>query len=200
MDINRIQDELDERAEDEEEKDTSDETEWSTNSKYDSKQEEDEAECNSECESIATIDYEFPVDKKEEKYKSVDKKIKITESAKKGKAVDENTEKVEYNVVERITFQTTPPGSTGSRRRGTPTSTRSSRASSPELRSTRKSRPKQSPPNKSLIVVSTTKRKYQEGYNRKECIEEHLNRNLEIMLELARYQEKAELTKRRNCA
>ena len=48
-----------------------------------------------------------------------------------------------------------------------------------------------SPPNKSLVVVSTTKRKYQADYDRREAIEEHLNRNVEIMWELARYQEKS---------
>ena len=48
-----------------------------------------------------------------------------------------------------------------------------------------------SPPNKSLIVVSTTKRKYQSDYDRREAIEEHVNRNIDIMWELARYQEKS---------
>ena len=128
----------------------------------------------------------------------------ITEIANEGRKepTERDTEKAEYdtnleknNVVERITFQKSPPRSTGSSRKCTPTSTRSSRTSSPKLRSNKKNRStpsnKQSPPNKSLIVVSTHKRKYQEGYNRQECIEEHLNRNLEIMMELATLQEKS---------
>ena len=85
LDINKIQDELNERAEDEEEKDTSDETEGEGST--DSKSEDDEAGDNSQCESIASIDYEFPEDKNEAK------------AVNKGKPIDENTEKAEYNVV-----------------------------------------------------------------------------------------------------
>ena len=40
-------------------------------------------------------------------------------------------------------------------------------------------------------MVSTKKRKYQEGYNQQECIEEHLNRNVDILMELATLQEKS---------
>ena len=48
-----------------------------------------------------------------------------------------------------------------------------------------------SPPNKSLVVVSTTKRKYQADYDRNEAIEEQVHRNVELMGEIARYQEKS---------
>ena len=59
----------------------------------------------------------------------------------------------------------------------------------------RKSRPRLSPPKKSLIVVSTTKRKYQSDYDRMEAIEEQVTRNIDIMWELARYQKKSRTDK-----
>ena len=118
MDITKIQDELEDRADDEEEKDTSDETEGEGST--DNKSEDDEAGENSECESIATIDYEFPEDKNEAKAKSEDMKNNITETENKGRKepIDRDTEKAEYNtnleknnVVERITFQKSPQDS-----------------------------------------------------------------------------------------
>ena len=74
--VNSLQDELDERADDEEDKDTPEDTDWSTNSKYDSKIEEDEAECNSECESVATIDYEFPIEKQKKSLNLLTRKVR----------------------------------------------------------------------------------------------------------------------------
>ena len=76
-------------------------------------------------------------------------------------------------MVEQINHQFTPPGSIGTRSRTSPPSAKGSKASSPQLRSMRRSRPRMSPPNKALIVVSTTKRKYQSDYDRREAIEEH---------------------------
>ena len=83
------------------------------------------------------------------------------------------------------------PGSTGTRRRSSPQSAKGSKASSPSLRSMRKSRPRASPPRRSLIVVSTSKRKYQEDYDRLEAMEEQVTRNIDTMWELARYKKKS---------
>ena len=83
------------------------------------------------------------------------------------------------------------PGSTGTKRRASPQSAKGSKASSPNLRSMRKSRPRASPPRKSLIVVSTSKRKYQEDYDRLEAMEEQVTRNIDTMWELARYKKKS---------
>ena len=55
----------------------------------------------------------------------------------------------------------------------------------------RKSRPRLSPPKKSLIVVSTSKRKYQADYDRLEAMEEQVTRNIDTMWELARYKKKS---------
>ena len=84
-----------------------------------------------------------------------------------------------------------PSGSTGTKRRASPQSAKGSKASSPNLRSMRKSRPISSPPKKSSIVVSTSKRKYQEDYDRLEAMEEQVTRNIDTMWELARYKKKS---------
>ena len=205
LDITKITDELEDRDNDEDEKDHSKET-GEEGSKGHNSEDEETGE-NSETESVATVDYEFFENKDQAKAESEDKNNDAEEAVKEERKepTDNDTKSAvpdtnwdRNNVVEMITVQQSPPRlerPTGSSRRSTPPSARRSVNSSPTLRSSKKKlstpRKKRSPNNKTLIVVQSQKRKYLEGFNRQECIEEHLNQNVEIMLELAPLQEKS---------
>ena len=148
LDITKIRDELEDRDNDEDVTDHSKETGDEGSKGHNS---EDEETCeNSETESIATVDYEFFENKDEVKAESEDKNNDTEEAAKEGrkeptekdtKSAVSDTNWERNNVVERITFQKSPPRlerSTGSSRKCTPPSTRNSANSSPNLRSSKK--------------------------------------------------------------
>ena len=98
------------------------------------------------------------------------------------------------NMVEFVSIQQSPPRRlSGSSQRSPPSSARGSPNSSPRLRSSKKKktpRTRRSPINRNLLVVHSNKRKHMDGFSRHERLEEHVDQNLELVLELATLKEK----------
>ena len=59
-------------------------------------------------------------------------------------------------------------------------------------------RTRRSPNNRNLLVVQSNKRKHMDGFSRQERLEEHIDQNLELLLELASLKEKAKMTIQKN--
>ena len=115
----------------------------------------------------------------------------------------DKTQLERQNVVELINIQQSPPRRlTGSSQRSPPPSARRLPNSSPRLRSSKKKimtpRTRRSPNNRNLLVVQSNKRKHMDGFNRQERLEEHVDQNLELLLELASLKEKNKMTIQKN--